>query len=284
MTLLVAMIISGIAAFILDRAAKAGEHAEAERQGKIVVSLDFFNAAESSRFAYERAGDSPDQLWRRTTTVKPSERFERYGGGQAEIEQKLRDELRQHQGQNLVTAQQVARGLTALPRAGALTGFFGSMALLWWFAMLVFQGEGLELDLQRRRHPMWEWLFSHPVPPGAVFLAEMFSPLAANPMYWVAPLFAGISYGLVYGLELGIWAAFLIGIPLAVAASCLGKALEIAVILRTGPRTRGALIGLMGWFGYASMVFFFFGLTIIPKVASALGNALKFSLGCPGPG
>ena len=55
-TLLVAMIISGIAAFFLDQAAKAGEHAEAERQGKIVVSLDFFNAAESSRFAYEACG------------------------------------------------------------------------------------------------------------------------------------------------------------------------------------------------------------------------------------
>jgi membrane protease YdiL (CAAX protease family) len=283
LTLLVAMIISGIAAFFLDQAAKAGERAEAERQGKIVVSLDFFNAAESSRFAYERAGGSPNQFMAPYYTSEAKRTAERYGGSQAEIEQKLRDELRRHQGQNFVTAQQVARGLTALPRAGALTGFFGSMALLWWLAMLVFQGEGLELDLQRRRHPMWEWLFSHPVPPGAVFLAEMSSPLAANPMYWGAPLFAGISYGLVYGLELGICAAFLIGIPLAVAASCLGKALEIAVILRTGPRTRGALIGLMGWFGYASMVFFFFGLTIIPKVASALGKALDVFAWVPWP-
>ena len=72
--------------------------------------------------------------------------------------------------------------------------------------------------------------------------------------------------------------------PLAVAASCVGKALEIAVILRTGPRTRGALIGLMGWFGYASMVFFVGGLTIIPKVASALGKALRFCARCPGRG
>ena len=68
LTLLVAMIISGIAAFFLDQAAKAGERAEAERQGKIVVSLDFFNAAESSRFAYERAGGSPNQF------MAPSER------------------------------------------------------------------------------------------------------------------------------------------------------------------------------------------------------------------
>jgi hypothetical protein len=58
--------------------------------------------------------------------------------------------------------------------------------------MLIFQSEGLELDPQRRRHPMWEWLFSHPVPAGAIFLAEMLSPIAANPIYCSAPLFPGI--------------------------------------------------------------------------------------------
>ncbi len=39
---------------------------------------------------------------------------------------------------------------------------------------------------------MWEWLLAHPVQPGAVFLAEMLSPIAANPMYAGGPLFAGI--------------------------------------------------------------------------------------------
>jgi hypothetical protein len=39
----------------------------------------------------------------------------------------------------------------------------------------------------------------------------------------------------------------------------------------------------MGWFGYASMVFFFFGLTIIPKVASALGKALDVFAWVPWP-
>lgn len=72
----------------------------------------------------------------------------------------------------------------------------GSLALLWWGIMLVFQGEGLELDLQRRRHPMWEWLFFHPVPPGAVYLVEMLSPIAADPVYWGAPLFVGVLYEL----------------------------------------------------------------------------------------
>ena len=36
-----------------------------------------------------------------------------------------------------------------------------------WFLMLVVQGEGLGVDLQRRRNPMWEWLLSYPVDPRA---------------------------------------------------------------------------------------------------------------------
>jgi len=110
--------------------------------------------------------------------------------------------------------------------------------------MLALQGEGLELDLQRRRHPMWEWLFSHPMPPGAIFLAEMLVPLASNPVYWTAPLFVGILYGFVHGWSLGILAAFCMGIPLAVAGGCVGKALEIAAVLRFPPRSRGAMIGV----------------------------------------
>jgi len=41
-------------------------------------------------------------------------------------------------------------------------------------------GVMLKLDFQRRRHPMWEWLMSHPVQPTAVFMAEMLAPLASN--------------------------------------------------------------------------------------------------------
>ena len=106
--------------------------------------------------------------------------------------------------------------------------------------LLVFQGEGLELDIQRRRHPMWEWLFSHPVPGGAIFLAEMLSPIAANPIYWSAPLFAGLLYGFVYGPMAGAAATFLVGVPVMLAAACLGKALEIGAVLRFSPCDRAA--------------------------------------------
>src|SRR5207244_13390637 len=125
-----------------------------------------------------------------------------------------------------------APGLSTLAQSGRLTAMIGSLVLLWWGIMLVCQGEGLELDLQRRRHPMWEWLFSHPVRAGPVFLAEMLSPIAANPIYCGGPYFVGFVYGFVYGPALGLIAAPLIGLPLIVAAASLAKALDIVITLR----------------------------------------------------
>src|SRR4029077_12923206 len=148
----------------------------------------------------------------------------------------------------------------------------GSVFLLWWGVMLVFQGEGLELDLQRRRHPMWEWLFAHPVPPGAVFLAEMLSPIAANRIYWSGPLFVGFLYGFAYDPGLAMLAALLIGVPVTIAAACLGKALEVGAILRFSPRSRGAMIGLMSWMGFASMMLFLLGVFVVPKIVTVVAK------------
>ena len=140
--------------------------------------------------------------------------------------------------------------------------------------MLVFQGEGLELDLQRRRHPMWEWLYAHPVSAASIFTAEILAPLAANPVYWGAPLFVGALYGMAYDPLLGFAAALFAGVPVAVAAACLGKALEIGAIIRFSPRSRGALLGLMSWFGYVSMILLFLGITTATFAATAVGRAL----------
>ncbi len=159
---------------------------------------------------------------------------------------------------------------------GPLPAMLGSLILIWWLITLICQGEGLELDLQRRRHPIWEWLFSHPVKPGAVFFAEMLSPIAANPIYVTAPIFFGFLYGFVYDdAARGLMAAVLIGVPVAIAAACVGKALEIGMILRFPPRTRGALIGLMSWVGYAAMMSFLFVLATIDTVAPAVARALR---------
>jgi hypothetical protein len=109
---------------------------------------------------------------------------------------------------------------------------------------------------------------------GAVFFAEMLAPVAANPLYWGAPLFAAIVYANVYGLSGGIAAAVLTGVPVAVAASCVGKALEIAVLLRVSVRARGAVIGLKSWVGFAALTCFFIGLYVLPMVANAASRWL----------
>jgi membrane protease YdiL (CAAX protease family) len=279
--ILFGLIISGLAAFVVTVAVDAGERGEAERQGKIVVSRQFLEAAQEAFADPSRTDDR--RLDRSYYSSEAKEIAERYGGTEAAIEKKLRDAARSHGARDFISKDEASPGFTAFRKAGPMAGMLGSVVLIWWGAMLVFQGEGLELDIQQRRHPMWEWLFTHPVPTGAVFLAEMLSPLAANPTYWGAPLFVGILYGLIYGQDLGILAALLIGIPLAIAAACLGKALEIGVTLRFSPRSRGAIMGLMSWMGYASMVLLFAGVLLIPKIVSAIGKFLSIFTVVPWP-
>ena len=114
-----------------------------------------------------------------------------------------------------------------------------------WLAMLICQGEGLELDVQRRRHPMWEWLLSHPIRPAHAFYAELLAPLMANPVYFAALLFPWVLLGSIFGIGPGFMAALGIGLPMAVATSALNKATETWALLRLGARTRGRC---SGWF------------------------------------
>jgi membrane protease YdiL (CAAX protease family) len=269
-----------MAAFAVSMAVESGQRFEAERQGKIVVSRSFL---ESVKTAIENAPGHADQYLSHAYSSEAKNLADNYGGTQAEIERQLREAVRNRGTQDFIGKDEASPGLPALPRGGALPAMLGSIMLFWWVAMLVFQGEGLELDLQRRRHPMWEWLFSHPVPPGAIFFAEMLSPIAANPTYWGGPLFAGFAYGMVYGPEQGFLAGLLIGIPVTIAAACLGKALEIGVILRFPPRSRGAMMGLMSWMGYASMMVFFIGLFVIPRIVAATGKFLGLFTVLPWP-
>ena len=272
------------AAFMVSLAVNSGERILAERRGKIIVSRVFLEGLNSAERVARETSGSPDDFMPEEFYSSEARRIvEDYGGARPAVEQKLRDAVRDHRTANFITKDEASPGLGAFLKAGPLPAMLGSVVLLWWVVMLVFQGEGLELDLQRRRHPMWEWLFSHPVPPGAVFLAEMISPMAANPIYWSGPLFAGFLYGMVYDPVLGILATLVIGVPITIAAACLGKALEIGVILRFLPRSRGAMIGLMGWLGYASMMLFFVGAFFIPKAISSVGRHLNVFTAVPWP-
>ena len=225
LTALVMTLLNIGAAYAVNIAVEAAERLQVERQGKIVVSSSFLDDVRSaSQFSFRAA----DTYLANDYSTEANRIIESDGGKQSVVEQKLRDEVHAHGSRNLISRDEASPGITSLPTAGPLPAMVGSLVLLWWVVMLVFQGEGLELDLQRRRHPMWEWLFAHPVPPGAIFLAEMLSPIAANPIYWGGPLFVGFMYGFVYGAGAGLAAAALIGIPVTIAAACLGKALEIA--------------------------------------------------------
>ena len=275
MAVLFMAFLNGGAAFITRLAVESGQRVEAEREGKIVVSRSFLETAYAAEKDAKEFSTSPDQLIPQAAYSSEAESIaDKYGGSPAEIEKKLHSTIQKHGTQYLIARNRLSDGFGGFANARSLPAMLGSVILIWWAMMLIFQGEGLELDLQRRRHPMWEWVFSHPVQPGAVFLAEMLSPIAANPIYWSGPLFAGFLYGFVYGPELGLIAAFLVGIPLTVAAACLGKALEIGVILRFPSRSRGAMIGLMGWMGYASMMLFFVGAFVIPNIVTTIAGFL----------
>jgi membrane protease YdiL (CAAX protease family) len=279
--------LNGAAAFVVDIAVESAQRIEVERQGKVVVSRRFLDAVNSLYTDYHldfsETSQTPDDSFPSAYSSEAKSISERYGGDKTAIELKLRNRVRNHGTIDFVTNDAAAPGVSALLKSGRLTAMLGSVVLFWWFVMLVFQGEGLEMDLQRRRHPMWEWLFTHPVPAGAVFLAEMLSPIAANPIYWCAPLFVVFLYGFVYGPMLGILAGFLVGVPIAIGAACMGKALEIAVILRFSPRSRGAMIGIMSWLGYASMMMFFLGLALVPKIITALASFLSLFTILPWP-
>jgi membrane protease YdiL (CAAX protease family) len=261
--------------FLLTMSVESGQRLQAQNSGKIVVSPHFLNVVQDPRPTYPALNGAFESEARRIA--------ERYGGNPVEIEKSLRDEDRKNGSRNFINSHDAAPGLGDLARSGRAPQLLGSLVLMAWLVMLIFQGEGLEIDLQRRRHPMWEWIFTHPVHSAPVFLAEMLSPIAANPIYWSGPLFVGFLYGFVYGPAPGAWAGILIGIPVTIAAACLGKALEIAVVLRFSPRTRGAVIGIMGWLGYVSMMFLFIGLLFIPKLVTATQKVIFLLIAVPWP-
>jgi membrane protease YdiL (CAAX protease family) len=268
--------LNALAALAVGVAVTAGERVEAQRHGQIMVDDRFVNKVARIE-NYARA-----QHWsasQRDASLTRSYRYQAhitamfFGEDEAPTYNDLREAVPED---GKLHARRVnSPALAALPPPQSLSAMFGSIMLLFWGAMLVFQGEGMELESQRRRHPMWEFLFSHPVPASAVFLAEILSPIAANPIFYSAPLFVGLLYASVYGGGLGLAAAAVIGVPLTVAAACLGKALEIGIVLRFTPRSRGAMLGIMGWLGYSAMMLLGVAAFTIGVLVHAAADALQ---------
>ncbi len=277
---LLALFINGAAALLVYMGVQDCQRYAAERQGKIVVESRLLETLSKS-WPTDRNGAPP--ALRRAVESEARTEADHYGGRQEEIEDRLWNEISANGGARLVSEREVAPGLKALAGWSGLPQMTGSLLLLFWLVMLVCQGEGMELDLQRRRHPMWEWLLAHPIPPAAAFLAEMLAPLSANSVFWCGPVYVGILYGIVYGAKLGIWAAVLAGVPVTVGAACLGKAIEIGIMIRFPPRSRSGILGLMSWLGYAVLLFTFVGIYVVPRLIEAAGKFLLLPAALPWP-
>ena len=293
------LLIQGAAAFMIYLGVDTVQRYEAEQRGMIVVSGSLLRGVrgwlETERL--EAAGSAgSDQA-----TPKPLDRSQapaslkkeiaseaksnaqKFGGRQEEIEGRIWNEIVEDNGARLMSERRAEPGIKTLSGFTGAPQMIGSFLLALWLVMMICQGEGMELDLQRRRHPMWEWLLSHPVRPGAVFLAEMLTPLSANGVYWCGPVYLGVLYGLVYGAKLGAIAALLAGVPVTVGAACLGKALEIGVMIRFAPRSRGGVLGLLSWLGYAMLMFSFAGFYFVPRLVMAAGRILEALGSMPWP-
>jgi membrane protease YdiL (CAAX protease family) len=270
------------AGFFVLAAIDSGERVEVEARGKLIVDEWFasgipkIETAARRNPAVRKQADQYEDL----DVEKEATRLAHARDADAGvIAAKLRAAIRAEPGDILITESQAH----VLARTSTLPNAMVTLFLVLWCAMLICQGEGPELDTQQPRHPMWEWLFSHPATPSAIFLAEMLAPIAANPFYLTAPLFPGLLYGVAYGWVGGVVGGLIVGAPVAIALACVGKAIEINVMLRFSPRVRGAILGLMGWFGFASVLAFVILAGSFFRIISGLAEWLLPLAGAPWP-
>lgn len=143
----------------------------------------------------------------------------------------------------------------------------GLLLSIWWIS-LVLQGEGVNFDLQRRRHPMWEWYLSFPVPPGAVFAAEALTPALINPYLLASPALFAVLVGVLGGsVVLGV-SAIPLAVPFIVAAALWAKALEMLIMLRVAARNRSAWFALYAAIGFVTM----FAPLLVWQLRAHIGN------------
>ncbi|MGJ4952267.1 CPBP family intramembrane glutamic endopeptidase [Bradyrhizobium sp. HKCCYLS20291] len=254
LVIVVALVVNIGAAVGVAFAVRSAEQVQAEANGRIIVD-DWFavqiarSEADAAATPLRRAEISRAED--RYIATEAAQLAREKHGDQAAISAQLTATVR-----NDPQALLSSRLLAAQP--GRLPDLMALILAASWCLMMICQGDGPDLDTQRSRDPMWEWVFSHPVPPAAVFVAEMLAPIAANPIFLTAPLFPGVLYGLAYGWGGGIAGALLVGVPAAIALACVSKAIEIWALLRLSPRKRGAVLGLIGTIGFAPLAVWLF--------------------------
>lgn len=182
-----------------------------------------------------------------------SSRRRMFGGESSDHEADLLKHLRERGSHGVIVADNSnsLHDPVDLPPAYWLNAM---LLISFWFFALMFQGEGLDLDIQKRRHPHWEWLLSHPVKPVAAFSAEFMAPMLTNPLYLTAPVFWFTIFRSFWPAVIAVVLSLVAGIASAVAASCLNKSIEVAAMLRLPVQKRGYFLGLISIAGYVFLL------------------------------
>src|SRR5271166_2658023 len=158
LTALFMVVLNMAAAWLVGIAVATGERLEVQRQGKIVVSSRFLEEATAAENQTESSSPPTERTHVPLDYFSEARKIADENGGDSEtIEQQLRTAFQQDGTNDFVAGSKADQwGLAGLTRSGRLSAMLGSWMLIAWFAMLVCQGEGLDLDLQRRRDPIWE--------------------------------------------------------------------------------------------------------------------------------
>jgi membrane protease YdiL (CAAX protease family) len=252
----------GVAAMLLFTCIHASRRLEEEGSGRRLVSVTMLE--ELDRVEREATHADPIRRPPPGTTERALRDLFRHeasrlgGRGERDRGTELFEHYRTH-GRAGFVARSEPWGFARAGPVDPLVALMGSLLIGGWFLTLVLQNEGVEFDLQRRRQPMWEWLLGHPVSPRAVFLAEMLAPLSANPFLTMAPVFwIGLFWIAYDDFGIGLAAGLVAGLPIAVAAACASKAIEIVSFLKLPVRSRGAVLGILAWLGQATYVVLIF--------------------------
>ena len=219
-----------------------------ERFALVEQSLDGFDTPRSAQtqLQWEQAEQALAKALARA-------RKDIYGGDWKDHRTALEDHIERY-GSAGFRVMDINDPIAKLDTVPAFFWIYAGLVIAFWLFMLICQGEGLDLDITKRRHPHWEWLLSHPVRPVVAFSGEYLGPLMANPIYLTAPVFWFVIFNALYPFANAVVGALMVGLCLAVATSCLNKSIEIAAMLRLQIRNRGVFLGLLSLFGYISML------------------------------
>ncbi|MCB1601854.1 MAG: CPBP family intramembrane metalloprotease [Xanthomonadales bacterium] len=258
-------------ALVICFSARIGTLAESEVHGALNVSWSLSRRVEDYRAAREeldRLAEAPTPLGDESTSAVALDEAERaVVERRAEVDKELTREasrlVRRRGGSEEQWLQRLQERLDAEPNGllidemdtvssdGLTATAFRLISLLCFSAWLalVLQGESIAFDLNRRRHPIWEWYLTFPISQPWVYLAEALRPLVSNPMLMASPLLIMAIAGYVNDSVLVAFAAIPIAVPFAVSAAIASKFIEVMVMLRVTPRNRSAWLVVAGGIG-----------------------------------